>query len=143
MSLLHACGCTSRRGFLGYAAGFAVAAATGAAYSETPNAFRVDVHHHMYPAALLAGLSKHIKVPPIMATWSPQKSLDQMDKAGIQTAMLSVTAPGVWFGDVAEARDLARACNDYGAASRGDHKDRFGFFAALPLPDMEGSLHRT
>ena len=140
MSLLRGCGCTSRRGFLGYAAGFAVAAATGGAYGETPDAFRVDVHHHMYPAALLAGLSKHIKVPSVMTNWSPQKSLDQMDKAGIQTAMLSVTAPGVWFGDVAEARDLARACNDYGAASRSDHEDRFGFFAALPLPDIEGSL---
>ena len=54
--------------------------------------------------------------------------------------MLSVAAPGVWFGDAQEARQLARACNEYGAGLVRDHPGRFGFFAMLPLPDIEGSL---
>jgi predicted TIM-barrel fold metal-dependent hydrolase len=63
-----------------------------------------------------------------------------MDRAGITTAMLSIPGPGVWFGDVAEARRLARQCNEDAAALVAAYPKRFGFFATLPLPDVDGSL---
>src|SRR5262245_3496661 len=64
-----------------------------------------------------------------------------MDQAGVATAMLSQTAPGVWFGDVNEARKIAREMNEYAAAKLvGAYKGRFGLFALLPLPDVDGSL---
>ena len=64
-----------------------------------------------------------------------------MDKAGIATAMLSPTAPAVWFGDVAEACKAARELNEYAAAKMvGEYKNRFGLFATLPMPDVEGTL---
>ena len=37
--------------------------------------------------------------------------LDVMRACGIETALLSHAAPGVYFGDQAEAKALARACN--------------------------------
>jgi len=39
--------------------------------------------------------------------WTPKKSLDVMDADGIQTAILSPSAPGVYFGNKREAIALA------------------------------------
>ena len=46
------------------------------------------------------------------------------------------------FGDDAAARSLAHAVNEYLAGIKHDRPDRFGAFAALPLPDIEGSLEQ-
>ena len=99
---------------------------------------RVDVHHHLIPpnyrgaiAAANAGT---------LAAWTVEQSLAEMDKSSIQTAILSLSPPGLWFGDAAQARNLARIVNDYGAKLKQDFPGRFGLFAALPLPDIEDSL---
>ena len=63
-----------------------------------------------------------------------------MDKGGVATAMVSITNPGLWFGDRAMTRTLARACNDYGARLVQDHPGRFGLFAAMPLPSVDDTL---
>jgi aminocarboxymuconate-semialdehyde decarboxylase len=48
----------------------------------------------------------------------------------------------VHFGDDAAARDLARQVNEYLAGIKHARPDRFGAFAAVPLPDVEGSLEQ-
>ncbi len=68
-----------------------------------------------------------------------------MDAAGVATAFLSCTEPGVWFGDDfaqerQEAIALSRDMNDYGARMTSDYKGSFGLFAVLPLPDIDASL---
>jgi predicted TIM-barrel fold metal-dependent hydrolase len=63
-----------------------------------------------------------------------------MDQAGVSTAMNSIVAPGVWFGDPEQARRLARDSNEYAAKMVADYPGRFGSFATLTLPDIDGSL---
>jgi predicted TIM-barrel fold metal-dependent hydrolase len=100
----------------------------------------IDVHHHVCPPAYAQELiARGINEPPQL-NWTVQKSLDDMDKAGVATAISSITTPGVWFGDDGAARRLARKCNDYAARLVRDHPGRFGMFASLPLPDVDGSL---
>lgn len=104
---------------------------------------RVDVHHHMVPpdyVAALEGLAISEVGGVPFPKWSPQKSLATMDKNGIASAVLSISTPGVYFGEVRPARDLARRCNEYAARTVADHPHRFGALASLPLPDVEGAL---
>ena len=63
-----------------------------------------------------------------------------MDRYGVATSIMSISEPGVHFGDDAAARALARDCNDYAAKLMADHPGRFGLFAILPLPDVDGAL---
>lgn len=76
--------------------------------------------------------------------WAPAKLIEAMDGAAVATSIVSITWPGIWFGekqDPPEAvRRLARESNDYGARLMSDHPGRIGLFAVLPLPDIEGSL---
>src|SRR6266481_5485188 len=99
---------------------------------------RIDVHHHILPPEYMAAISA--RRGGSSPDWSPARSLEEIDQAGIATAMLSLIQPGVWFGDIGEGRKLARMANDYGAKLVRDHPGRFGLFATIPLPDAEGSL---
>ena len=63
-----------------------------------------------------------------------------MDRTELATAVLSTSTPGVWFGDAAEARKLARICNEFAAKMAADHPGRFGSFASVPMPDIDGTL---
>jgi predicted TIM-barrel fold metal-dependent hydrolase len=114
--------------------------------TSAASAGRIDVHQHFVSPAYLAMLTARNTTAPVpgLANWkgySPASALAALDRVGVTTAMMSVTAPGVWFGNVQESRTLARELNEYGTASLVNaHKGRFGLFAALPLPDVEGSL---
>jgi predicted TIM-barrel fold metal-dependent hydrolase len=103
-------------------------------------AARIDVHHHYFPPEYLAGLEHPERLPDVVRTWTPERSLEDMDRAGVAKALLSITTPGIWFGDADAARDSARLCNDYAAQLIDRYPGRFGLFAALPLPDIDGTL---
>jgi predicted TIM-barrel fold metal-dependent hydrolase len=107
------------------------------------DAGRIDVHHHILPADYVASLAKlgvtgggGIPFP----RWDPASTLEMLDRQGIATAVTSVSAPGVHFGDDRAARELARRCNELSAKLVADHPTRFGAFAVLPLPDLDGAL---
>ncbi len=102
--------------------------------------FRIDVHHHLAPPGFVREITARNTGQRPLMEWTPAKSIEAMDKAGIATSMTSISEPGVWYGDNAAARQLARACNDYGARMTTDYPGRFGLFASLPIPDIDGSL---
>ncbi len=105
---------------------------------------RIDVHHHILPPDYVATVGDDRIGPLILAgrtpEWTPAMSVAAMDRNGIATAITSISAPGLWFGDTGESVRLARICNDYAASIRSDHPGRFGVFACLPLPDVDASL---
>jgi predicted TIM-barrel fold metal-dependent hydrolase len=77
--------------------------------------------------------------PPVN-NWTPEKSLAEMDRGGIATAILSVTQPGMGFLDARASAALARASNEYTKGLAEAHPGRFGLFAVLPMPHVEESL---
>jgi predicted TIM-barrel fold metal-dependent hydrolase len=111
-----------------------------AAQAVNVRPYRIDIHHHLSPPAYIAAANaNHFGEPP-MKNWTPEKSLADMDKAGVAVAMLSVTTPALNPIPEDAARKLARECNEYAARLRADHPGRFGNFAVIPLRDVEGSL---
>jgi predicted TIM-barrel fold metal-dependent hydrolase len=103
----------------------------------TPAARRIDVHHHVVPPVVAKAMSRHgvTKVGGAdLPRWTVHASIRTMDLYGVQTAVTSLSAPGVYFGDLAEACDLARASNEFSAQTALDHPGRFGWFAVLPMP---------
>jgi len=107
---------------------------------------RIDVHHHFASPRWSRRLAETKRQGwETFQDYKPSQSIEAMDKAGIQTAFLSVTNPGVWFtddydGERQGAGALARDMNEFGARMVADYKGRFGLFATLPLRDVDASL---
>src|SRR5260370_9887379 len=72
---------------------------------------RIDVHHHITPPTWLDALKKAKLANPLRDNWSVQKSLDDMDKAGIATSMCSPTTPQLNFLD-SDKESAARIARD-------------------------------
>ncbi|MCW5716158.1 MAG: amidohydrolase [Bauldia sp.] len=104
---------------------------------------RIDVHHHFLTRGYLAARERHgIRTGPGFESalaWTPEGSLARMDEAGVDVAILSHTSNWTPY-DAHEAGDLTREANDFAAGLVKAHPTRFGFFAALPMPDVAASL---
>jgi predicted TIM-barrel fold metal-dependent hydrolase len=106
------------------------------------NTQTIDTHQHILPDffwqatensnAPIGGLA------PLR--WSKETAISFMDDAGINVAIVSLSTPGVHTGDASKARALARRCNEFSAELVRSRPDRFGGFACLPLPVVDGSL---
>ena len=149
-SHLNNCHCEiskpQRRGFLSglLAAGAASAlggcqiglkSATSVSLGQT---HRIDIHHHIVPPSYAAELKRLGSGGA--PRWSPQMSIEDMDKNGIATSVVALMQPGAFLSDMANDQRLARESNEYAAQMSRDYPGRFGSFATLPLMDVPGSL---
>src|ERR1700754_4090050 len=103
---------------------------------------RIDVHHHPTPAFEL--MQGRVSGSPGIDNWTAAVSLEDMDKNGVATAILSIPhrAAG-WRGEAGGGRAIGGRWNEFLARQASDHPGRFGVFAAVPILDIEGSLRET
>lgn len=152
----------ARRRFLASLAAFGAGALVpGSVFAQAPHAVStiegatvlprtvIDVHFHYYAPGYLAAWQEYIArtpggggMPPAVRGWTPQWAVERMDEAGIRTCVLSLpSTPGVWFGaDPAGMQRMSRLCNEFAAKMVRDYPGRFGLFASLPMPDVDGAL---
>ncbi len=103
---------------------------------------RIDTHQHIVPPFYADWLRQQdasaggLPIPD----WSADGALELMQALRIGSAILSVSTPGVHLGDDGQARTMARAVNEFAAEVARNHPGRFGFFATLTLPDVEGAI---
>ena len=64
--------------------------------------------------------------------WTPAQSIDDMDKGGVATSILSISEPSVFFENFDSARALARETNDYGATVISDCPGRLVCLVRCP-----------
>jgi predicted TIM-barrel fold metal-dependent hydrolase len=107
----------------------------------------IDTHHHFYPPAYLKAWedwedARKLPHYPGVHDWTPARAVEQMDKNGIRTAVLSLAStPGLWFDQGPEnAAKIVRVCQDFAADMRRDHPGRFGIFAPLSMMNMDVTL---
>jgi len=142
---VHSDVCACRRGFLTGLAALGAGALLGpepsVAQAPAPaKPFRIDVHHHFSSPGFIGEITgrKTGQVPLMRLT--AQKSIEDMDKGGVATSIVSISEPSVFFGNYDAARALARETNDFGARLMAEYPGRFGLFGTVPLPDVDGAL---
>jgi aminocarboxymuconate-semialdehyde decarboxylase len=125
----------------------------------------IDIHNHFYAPKLLSAIEKgkfrdlrverdswnrklivHKGTRAVTIT-DPMTNVDMrledMEKAGVDIQVLSLTIPGVDFLDPEEGLEYAQASNEEIAGVCSRHSDHFVGIASVPLKDTEASLQET
>ncbi len=103
----------------------------------------IDVHQHIVPEifrSLLDSVGITGGAGEELAQWDEQTTLGVMDEYGIQTSVVSYVLSGIDIRDPHFFRKLCRASNEYLAELIVKYPGRFGGFALIPLPDVDGTL---
>jgi predicted TIM-barrel fold metal-dependent hydrolase len=108
--------------------------------ADAGGAFRIDVHYHVASPGWSRVMREKGLLGGPWSKWNVERAIDDMDRDAVATSVASVTTPGVWFESDEQARSLARECNEYMAEIATGYPGRLGLFAAVPMPDVDGSL---
>ncbi|EME38488.1 amidohydrolase 2-like protein [Dothistroma septosporum NZE10] len=105
---------------------------------------KIDVHSHFLPDFYQDACRRHGHSNPdgTVPAWDESSHLALMDELGIQKSIISISSPGTHliYGNDTLARDLTRKINSFASDLKKRHPSRFGYFASLPIPDIQGSL---
>jgi predicted TIM-barrel fold metal-dependent hydrolase len=117
----------------------------------------VDIHAHLYPKAYLDLLARVVandgstwaravaflledRIVPNRRMWDVEAHLEDMDAAGVEIEVLSLSSPMSYFSEEKDALEAARIFNDSLAEICARYPKRFKAFASLPLPHTDASL---
>ena len=110
------------------------------------NSRLIDIHQHYlldeYKSAL-ATLGIGGSAERSWPDWSPAKTDEIMQKAGIDAAVVSIASPGTYFGDIAFTKKLVATCNDGFARLVGDNAKRFAALGMVSLPDAAAAAREV
>jgi predicted TIM-barrel fold metal-dependent hydrolase len=101
---------------------------------------RVDTHVHVLPDDYRAALQQRADAPVPLPPWSRESLDGLLARNEIDAAVLSLSPPGVWFGDQGFANELARMVNERTAELVRSAPSRFAGLAFLPLPDVSRAI---
>jgi aminocarboxymuconate-semialdehyde decarboxylase len=135
--------------------------------TERGTMMRIDLHTHFYPPGYLRAMEvldsslevtedkegnkivedHGARILTITREMSdPARRIQEMDEAGIDIQVLSLSTPNVYFAPEADAVSLAKVSNDYLAALCREFPDRFLCLASVPLNNVDqaiAELHRA
>ncbi|MFO7325413.1 MAG: amidohydrolase family protein [Pseudomonadota bacterium] len=126
----------------------------------------VDIHTHMYTRRWLDALKASGDADTVVVPGNPesisyrgvnyavlaanmfdwQERIARMDEAGVDIAVISLTAPNVYWGTVKQGAEAARIVNDEYAEAQARWPGRIRWFASLPWEDADlaiTELHRA
>lgn len=103
---------------------------------------RIDIHHHALSAGIIE-LMRELGLPTPAGQWQLSETLDLMDENNIEASVISNVIPCDVLGDETVAARLARQANDEAAEVVRTQPGRFGFFAILPLPNVDLTLEEA
>jgi aminocarboxymuconate-semialdehyde decarboxylase len=122
---------------------------------------RIDVHTHHYPKAYFGLIERsggefsfgtdpsgqtiiRYRGSRFFGVTAPMtdadKRIEDMDRAGIDVAVLSLSTPNVFFAEGAAQTPVARMVNDAYAELIRTHPKRFKGFASIPMDDPDAAL---
>jgi predicted TIM-barrel fold metal-dependent hydrolase len=106
----------------------------------------IDLHHHVIPDIYVKSLTEigitELSGVPI-PSYGSDKCLSDMDKLGIDKAVISTPYAGLplsCYEDIEFLRGITRKTNIYLAEMIKRHPDRYGGFASVPLPEIDGAF---
>jgi aminocarboxymuconate-semialdehyde decarboxylase len=153
-------------GAVAVGAGSTASAAQQAAGNSASRVPVIDVHTHMYTRRWLDALKASGDADTIVLPGNPESisyrgvnyailtpnmfdwtgRIARMDEAGVDIAVISLTAPNVYWGTVKQSAEAARIVNDEYAEAQARWPDRIRWFASLPWEDADlaiAELHRA
>ncbi|PVH73618.1 aminocarboxymuconate-semialdehyde decarboxylase [Cadophora sp. DSE1049] len=108
---------------------------------------KIDVHAHIVPpfyreACLKTGHGNPDGMPGV-PEWNEEAHLELMRTTNISKTIVSISSPGVHLSATTDTefnKQLCQNCNDFASDLVRRHPTKFGFWATLPLPDVEAGL---
>ena len=110
----------SRRAFLAALTTLTADTFVRSAGAQSPaSGDRIDVHHHFASPAFISMMrEKQTQGFQVWQSYTPARAIEDMDRGSVALSLLSITTPGIWFGDRDETKRLARQENEYRCPSR-------------------------